>query len=163
MFLCKIMSYTSVFIHYVWATRSRKHTLIQPNRQLLFEHIKQNALVKGIRLDRVNGYTNHVHCLVWLKPQQTLDQVAQLLKGESAYWFNNKSGITGIKLQWQEGYFAASVSLSMMGRVRNYIDNQEAHHQKKKFEDEYEELLKYFLLVEDIENSLENNKLNTRC
>lgn len=155
------MSYTRVFIHYVWATRRRKHTLIQPYRQLLFDHIKQNALLKGIMLDRINGYTNHVHCLIWLKPQQTLDQVAQLLKGESAYWFNNKSGIVGNKLQWQEDYFAASVSLSMMGRVRNYIDNQEVHHQKKTFEDEYEELLKHFLITKNLENSVDHYKLNT--
>ena len=155
------MSYTRVFIHYVWATRERKHILIQPNRQLLFDHIKENALQKGIMLDRVNGYTNHVHCLIWLKPQQTLDQIAQLLKGESAYWFNNRSGIVSKKLQWQEGYFAASVSLSMMGRVRKYIDNQEIHHQKKTFEDEYEKLLKHFLLVKDLENSLAHYKLNT--
>ncbi|MEO8174232.1 MAG: IS200/IS605 family transposase, partial [Sediminibacterium sp.] len=129
------MSYTKVFIHYVWATRRRKHMLFQPNRELLFDHMKQNALLKGIILDRINGYTNHVHCLVWLKPQQTLDHVAQLLKGESSYWYNNKSGIAGTKLQWQEDYFAASVSLSIIGKVRNYIDNQEKHHQKKTFEE----------------------------
>jgi putative transposase len=155
------MSYTRVFIHYVWATRRRKHTLLQPHRQLLFDHIKQNALLKGIILDRVNGYTNHVHCLVWLKPQQTMDQVAQLLKGESSYWYNNKSGISGNKLQWQKDYFAASVSLSMMERLRNYIDNQETHHQKKTFEEEYEEMLKTFLITKDLENSADHYILNT--
>jgi putative transposase len=126
-----------------------------------FDHIRQNALLKGIYLDRINGYVDHVHMLVWLKPDQTMDKVAQLIKGESAYWFNQLSGIEHTRLQWQENYFAASVSLSMIGRVRNYIDNQEIHHQKKTFAREYEELMKQYLISKDLENSLEHYKLNT--
>jgi putative transposase len=112
------MSYTQVCIHYVWATHDRKPKLVMPLRQLLFDHIRQNALVKGIYLDRINGHLEHVHCLVWLKPKQTIDQVAQLLKGESSYWFNNLSGIESSKLKWQENYFAVSVSLHMLDTVR---------------------------------------------
>ncbi len=135
--------------------------LVKPYRQLLFDHIKKNALIKGIYLDRINGYIDHVHCLVWLKPEQTIDRVAQLIKGEAAYWFNNMSGIKHSKLQWQERYFAVSVSLSMMERVRKYIDNQETHHQKKTFEEEYAELMKQYLITKDLENSLAHYKLNT--
>src|ERR1700741_1537953 len=131
-----MMSYTRIFIHYVWTTKNHKPMLVKPYRELLFDHIKKNALIKGIYLDRINGYIDHVHCLVWLKPEQTIDRVAQLIKGEAAYWFNNMSGIEHSKLQWQESYFAVSVSLSMMDRVRKYIDNQETHHQKKTFEEE---------------------------
>lgn len=155
------MSYTQVCIHYVWTTHSCRPRLIMPYRKLLFDHIRQNALIKGIHLDRINGYTEHVHCLVWLKPQQTIDSIAQLLKGESAYWFNHKSGIQNTKLLWQEKYFAVSVSLPMVERVRAYIDNQEIHHQKKTFEQEYIELMKQYLFIKDLENSLAHYKLNT--
>ncbi|MDE3253834.1 MAG: IS200/IS605 family transposase, partial [Bacteroidota bacterium] len=84
------MSYTKVYIHYVWSTKNRKPVLIQPFRQRLFDHIKQNALLKEIYLDRINGYHDHVHCLVCLHPQQSLDKVAHLLKGESSFWFNKQ-------------------------------------------------------------------------
>lgn len=67
----------------------------------------------------------------------------QLIKGESAYWFNNQKFILD-KFQWQEEYFAVSVSESSIDRVRNYIKNQEAHHNKKPFQEEYEELIEKF-------------------
>lgn len=155
------MSYTQVFLHYVWATHRRRHTLVKPHRELLFDHIRQNALLKGIYLDRINGYSDHVHCLVWLKPQQSIDKVAQMLKGESAYWFNNLSGIKSEKLKWQENYFAISVSLNMIDRVRAYIDHQETHHQKRTFGEEYEELLKKYHFIHTLDNSPTRYKLNT--
>jgi putative transposase len=155
------MSYTQVFIHYVWTTHDRRPKLVMPLRQLLFDHIRQNALVKGIYLDRINGHLEHVHCLVWLKPKQTIDQVAQLLKGESSYWFNNLSGIQSSKLRWQENYFAVSVSLHMLDTVRRYIDNQESHHRQMTFKEEYDELMRKYLFVKDLENSLAIYKLNT--
>lgn len=147
-FLYNCMSYTQVFLHYVWSTKERKPILVKPNRELLFMHIRKNALTKGIHIDRINGYIDHVHCLVCLQPQQTMDQVALLLKGESAYWFNNLSGIDSEKLVWQKDYFVASVSLSIIERVRAYIDRQEIHHQKKTFEQEYNALLKTQLFVQ---------------
>jgi putative transposase len=155
------MSYTQVCIHYVWTTHDRRPKLVMPLRQLLFDHIRQNALVKGIYLDRINGHLEHVHCLVWLKPKQTIDQVAQLLKGESSYWFNNLSGIESSKLRWQENYFAVSVSLHMLDTVRQYIDNQESHHRQMTFKEEYDELMRKYLFVKDLENSLAIFKLNT--
>ena len=110
-------------------------------RPLLFEHIKQNAKAKGIYLDRVNGYFEHIHCLVSLGSGQTLDKVAQLIKGESSFWMNNKSGLAAPRLEWQDDYFAASVSDSDLQRVRAYIDNQVSHHRKKSFEEEYNDYL----------------------
>lgn len=156
------MSYTQVCIHYVWATRSRKPILQQPCRNQLFDHIKQNALLKGIHLDRINGYTDHVHCLVWLQPPQSVADVARLLKGESAYWFNKLSGIKAGRLQWQESYFAVSVSLSQLQAVRNYIDNQEKHHARKTFKEEYDDLMRRYLFVKDLNNSIDHYILKTR-
>ncbi len=156
------MSYTRVFIHYVWATKRRKPILILPYRKLLFDHIRENALLKDIYLDRINGYTDHVHCLVWLNARQSLDKTAQLLKGESAYWFNHHSELNMPRLEWQDNYFAVSVSLSMLETVRRYIDNQETHHQQKTFAREYEELMKQYLITKDLENSLAHFNLKTR-
>jgi REP element-mobilizing transposase RayT len=72
----------------------------------LFDHIRANAKEKKIFLDRINGYHDHVHCL----SDQTIEKVAQLIKGESSFGFNNKSGFTAARLQWQDEYFTVSVS-----------------------------------------------------
>jgi len=128
-------------IHYVWSTKNREPVLTDHPRNLLFDHIKQNAATKGIYLDRVNGYYEHVHCLVSLGSKQTIDKIAQLLKGESSFWFNNKSGLNTPRLEWQDEYFAVSVSESIVDTVRAYIDNQVAHHQKKTFAEEYDEFI----------------------
>ncbi|HKO79276.1 MAG TPA: transposase, partial [Chitinophagaceae bacterium] len=96
---------------------------------------------KNIYLDRVNGYYDHVHCLVSLGSDQTIEKIAQLIKGEFSFWFNNKSGFNTSRLEWQDEYFAVSVSESAVGNVRAYIDNQVSHHKKKTFMDEHDEFI----------------------
>ena len=138
------MPYIRVWIHYVWSTKNRQPILPEPFRSQLFDHIKQNALLKNIYLDRVNGYHDHVHAIVSLGSNQTIDKIAQLIKGESSFWFNNKSGFKTKRLEWQDEYFAVSVSGSMLETLRAYVDNQVIHHQHKTFEQEYKELMSLY-------------------
>ncbi len=70
----------------------------------------------------------------------TVSKVMQLIKGESGFWFN-KQGLTKQKLEWQDEYFAVSVSESQLDTVRNYIKNQEEHHKHKTFQQEYDEFI----------------------
>lgn len=94
-------------------------------------------------MDFVNGHIDHVHCLVSLNTGQTIGKVVQLLKGESAYWIN-KNKLISDKFEWQDEYFAVSVSESGVNRLREYIKNQEIHHTKKSFQQEYDEfMIKY--------------------
>lgn len=139
------MSYSQVFLHYVWGTKDRHPTLIQPYRQALFDHIQLNAAIKNIKIDRINGFVDHVHCLVWMGPDQSIDQIARLLKGESSYWFNRQRFLRSGGLEWQRDYFVASVSMSNIGKVRSYIDCQEQHHQIKTFAQEYEMMEREFM------------------
>lgn len=106
------MPYIKVWIHYVWSTKNREPVLVDSIRDNLFDHIRQNARIKNIYLDRVNGYHEHVHCLVSLGSDQAIDKVAQLIKGESSFWLNNKSGLNAARLEWQDDYFAVSVGES---------------------------------------------------
>lgn len=135
------MPYIKVWIHYVWSTKNREAILTDSFQDSLFDHIKQNARLKNIYLDRVNGYYDHVHCLVSLGSDQTIEKIAQLIKGEFSFWFNNKSGFNTSRLEWQDEYFAVSVSESAVGNVRAYIDNQVSHHKKKTFMDEHDEFI----------------------
>ena len=106
-------------------------------------HIKENAIKKGIYIDFISGFTNHCHCLVSLGVDQTMSKVMQLIKGESSFWINEQK-VCKTKFGWQEEYYAVSVSESGIDRVRDYIRNQEQHHQKKSFEDEVDEFVKRF-------------------
>ena len=135
------MPFVKVYIHFVWSTKNRYPFL--DNKELrtkVWKHIQDNAQKKGIFVDFVNGYADHCHCLVSLGVDQTIQKVMQLIKGESSYWIN-KHGLTTEKFEWQDEYFAVSVSESMIDRVRNYIKNQEEHHKKKTFQEEYDELI----------------------
>lgn len=106
----------------------------------MFEHIRENARKKGIYLDCVNGYSDHIHCLISLSADQTISKVLQLIMGESSYWIN-KQNLCAEKFQWQEEYFAVSVSHSQIPKVREYIKTQEDHHNRKTFQEEYESLI----------------------
>ena len=145
------MSYVKIWIHAVWAVKNRKPILTTEKRQTMFEHIHKNALEKDIYMEIVGGHNNHVHCLFRLRNNQTIENVMQLLKGESSFWFNNKSGLSQLKLNWQKEYFAVSVSESQIDVVRNYIATQEEHHKTKTWEDEYNEFIeKYgFVVLKD--------------
>jgi putative transposase len=137
------MSYIKIMVHVVWGTKNREPVLISEKRKLLFDHILANAKTKGIYIDTLGGYTDHVHCLVSLGGDQTISKVVQLIKGESSFWANREKLITP-KLIWAEDYFAASVSESSIENVRNYINTQEEHHKKVTFTDEYEKFIKSY-------------------
>ncbi|MEZ5009322.1 MAG: IS200/IS605 family transposase [Chitinophagales bacterium] len=135
------MPFIKVYIHFVWSTKNRLPYLkTKEIRQKLWEHIRDNAKQKGIFIDFINGYTDHCHCLVSLGADQTIQKIMQLIKGESSYWMN-KQGFIEEKFEWQDEYFAVSVSESVIDKVRYYIKNQELHHRNKSFQDEYEEIL----------------------
>jgi len=92
-----------------------------------------------------------VFLLISLGSDQTIQKTIQLIKGESSFWISKENLIDESVLnkydsnfEWQDEYFAVSVSESMLDKVQDYIKNQEIHHQNKSFQEEYDEfLLKY--------------------
>ncbi len=135
------MPLVKVYIHFVWSTKNRYPFLDTGELRLkVWNHIRDNAKEKGIFIDFVKGYSDHCHCLVSLGIDQTIQKVIQLIKGESSFWIN-KNELTKDKFEWQEEYFAVSVSESMLDKVREYIKDQEDHHSKKTFQDEYDEFI----------------------
>ena len=134
------MPFVKAWIHFVWATKNREPLLHDDIRQQVFTHMRENAKQKKIYLDFINGYREHVHCLVSLGVDQTIAKTAQLIKGESSYWIN-KEGFLKEKFEWQDEYFAVSVSESQVDAVRGYIKRQEEHHKHKTFQQEYNEFI----------------------
>ena len=134
------MSFVKIWVHLVFATKNREPWLKQEIRYDVHKHIIQNCKKKGIFLQAINGYTDHLHCLISLGKDQSISNVSQLIKGESSFWIN-KNNILSEKFSWQDDYFAVSVSESQVASVVNYIKNQEDHHSKKTFNSEVEEFM----------------------
>nr|WP_231131677.1 transposase [Flavobacterium hydrophilum] len=105
--------------------------------------LKKYAKEKGIYVDFINGYSDHCHCLISLGADQHIQKIMQLIKGESSFWIN-KNQLTKEKFEWQDEYFAVSVSESIIDKVRDYIKNQETHHATKTFQEEYDEIISKF-------------------
>ena len=126
------MSFVKIWIHLVFSTKNREPLLAKNVRHELNKHIIDNCKEKEIFLQTINGYTDHMHCLISLGKDQTISKVSQLIKGESSFWIN-KNELISEKFSWQDDYFAVSVSHSQVAQVVKYINNQEVHHTKKSF------------------------------
>lgn len=135
------MPWIKVWLHFVWCTKDRFPFLQDGVRTRVFEHIRENTNKKRIHIDFLNGWLEHVHCLISLGTDQTLEQLMKLIKGESSFWIN-KNQLTKAKFAWQDEYFVASVSESNIQSVRRYIARQELHHSKVPFDREFDDLLR---------------------
>jgi len=137
------MPYVRLWTHLIWTTKNREPMVSGELRSKLLTHIRDNAKQKGIWLDSLNAVPDHVHALISLGSDQSVSRVVQLLKGESSHWINHEK-LTPFRFEWQEEYIAVSVSESIVDVVREYIKNQEEHHRKKSFAQEYEQFMKEY-------------------
>jgi putative transposase len=135
------MPYSKILIHTIWSTKNRSQIISKELKPALLSHLKENSIKKGIFIESMNCVTDHIHLLISLGADQTIAKVLNLIKGESSNWVN-KQNLLSTKFEWQDEYIALSVSYSMADKVKAYIANQEEHHKKKTFAEEYSEFLK---------------------
>jgi len=136
-------SHVKIWVHLVWATHNRARILHKDLRVKLFHHLIDYAEAEGISTERLNVQPEHVHCLFALLSDRSLATVVKGLKGESSRWINEQ-GLVGGRFRWQRGYGAFSVSASQLDRVKRYIENQDEHHRRQTFRDEYEAWVKQY-------------------
>ncbi|HNW97396.1 MAG TPA: IS200/IS605 family transposase [Bacteroidales bacterium] len=136
-------TYTQLNMHVVFAVKGRENLLMNTFRDELFRYI--SGILKNIEQFplAVNGYKDHVHLFFELQPTKSLSDIIRVVKSNSSKWINDSKLIKG-KFSWQEGYGGFSYSRSQRNNVIQYIVNQEEHHRKKTFREEYLELLKLF-------------------
>ena len=115
----------------------------------VFKYMSGIIKNKGQKPIIVNGVSDHVHVFVGLKPVMALSDLVRDMKNNSSNFINDHSWIKG-KFSWQEGYGAFSYSHSQIENVYNYILNQETHHHKQIFRDEYLDFLKKFEIEHDM-------------
>ncbi|HKB44942.1 MAG TPA: IS200/IS605 family transposase [Chitinophagaceae bacterium] len=134
-------TYTQLYIHCVFAVKYRV-AIIQPAwEERLHKYITGILQKNGHKLLAINSVPDHLHFFVGLDPKQSISTMMQLAKGDSSE-FVNKQKFTQRKFHWQSGYGAFSNSRSQIDKVVKYILNQKEHHRKRKFRDEYIEMLK---------------------
>jgi putative transposase len=128
-------TYASNFIHCIFSTKGRKPILPAERMPDLCAYLGGIARSEGFTLIAAGGTANHVHLLFVLPATSCLATAVQKLKGSSSRWL-------GQRFSWQEGYGAFSVSPSQVPAVKKYIGNQEIHHRKRSFEEEFTALLR---------------------
>jgi putative transposase len=128
-------TYASNFIHSIFSTKERAPTLALTKMADLYAYLGGIARSEGFTLIAAGGTANHLHLLIALPPTASLAAAIQKFKGSSSRWLGKGFG-------WQEGYGAFSVSPSHVPAVKRYISNQEAHHRKRSFEEDFTEMLR---------------------
>ncbi|MEX0966624.1 MAG: IS200/IS605 family transposase [Bacteroidia bacterium] len=132
-------TYHSIWLHLIWSTKNREPLLTKEIRFSLFDQIREISKENDYYLDFINGVEDHLHCLVCLKPKYAASDMVKQLKGASSKWLNEQGLIEG-SFAWQDGYAVISVSPSHIINVRNYIKNQEKHHQEMSLKNELKSL-----------------------
>jgi REP element-mobilizing transposase RayT len=136
-------TYTQIFIHIVFVVKGRQNLILTENRDELYKYIAGIIKEKGHKLYIVNGMSDHIHVLIGYNPVEALSELLKEIKRCSSIFINNNKWVKG-KFEWQSGYGGFSYSKSQIDKVYKYIENQEKHHKKRTFREEYIELLKKF-------------------
>ena len=136
-------TYTQIYLHVVFAVEGRQN-LIQPeHNDELQKYITGIVSGQKQKLISINNLPDHVHLLVGIKPDMALSDLVRDVKAGSSKFIKDKRWVNG-RFSWQEGFGAFSYSRSQMATVIRYIENQQKHHAKKSFRDEYIKLLENF-------------------
>jgi len=138
-------TYTQIYIQTVFAVKGRENLIAQTWKDELHKYISGIITHKGYKSIIVNSCYDHIHVFVGLKPSIAISDLVRDIKNNSSKFINENKFIKG-KFSWQEGYGAFSYAHSQIEQVYNYILNQEKHHYKNTFREEYLEFLKKFMI-----------------
>ena len=136
-------TYTQLYIQIVFAVKGRENLITKGNREELHKYITGIVQNRDQKLLSIFCMPDHVHLLISIKPTISISDLVRDIKAGSSKFINDSKWIKG-KFNWQEGFGAFSYSKSQIDTVVNYILNQEEHHKKINFKDEYIDFLKKF-------------------
>ena len=136
-------SYNKIWIHFIWETPDKQKILPEDAREKVSKFLYDYCKAKNIfiKVNYVNA--DHVHAIVDLPTNLSVEECIKLLKGSSSFYIN-KNRITRNKFSWGKGYGAFSVSASQLNNVVKYIKNQGEHHRTKSFTEEYQLFIKKY-------------------
>ena len=136
-------TYIQIHIQIVFAVKYRLALIDTSWKDELHQYITGIIQNKSHKMLQVNSMPDHLHMLLGFRPDENMSQLVQIVKSESTKWINDNH-LCREKFSWQEGFGAFSYSKSHVPNVIRYIQNQEAHHHKQTFREEYISFLKLF-------------------
>jgi REP element-mobilizing transposase RayT len=136
-------TYTQIYIHVVFAVEGRQNLIAPEHNDELQKYITGIVTAQKHKLITINNMPDHLHFLVGLRPDAALSDLVRDVKAGSSKFINEKRRVMG-RFSWQEGFGAFSHARSQLDTVIRYIQNQQNHHAKQSFMDEYVELLEKF-------------------
>ena len=136
-------TYTQIYVHVVFAVEGRQNLITPEHNEELQKYITGIVTALKHKLIAINNMPDHLHLLAGLRPDAALSDLVRDVKAGSSKFINEKHWVMG-RFSWQEGFGAFSYARSQLGVVIRYIQNQQKHHVKKSFRDEYVELLEKF-------------------
>ena len=134
-------TYINILVHAVFTTKNREPWLPSSLRERLYPYICGIARENGLKVLCIGGTDNHIHILLSLNSTTSIAKAIQLIKGGSSKWIHETFPEQKL-FSWQEGYGAFSIGISNVDETRQYIENQEKHHSKESFCDEYLKFLR---------------------
>ena len=141
-------TYSQIYIHSVFAVKGRESLINKQWKDELYKYICGIVTGNQQKVYAINGMPDHVHLLLSIKPSIAVSDLMKDIKANSSKWINDKKFVGG-QFKWQEGFGAFSCSSSQLDTVIAYIDNQELHHAKKSFKEEYIEFLEKYHVAYD--------------
>ncbi len=136
-------TYTQIYIHIVYAVKDRARIISPAWKHRLHMYTTGIIQNQGHKLIAINTMPDHAHVFIGMRPDSALSDLVRDVKRDSTNFVNDQIR-PGWKFSWQEGFGAFSYSHSQIDRVVKYILGQEAHHRRRTFLEEYEQLLRAF-------------------
>ena len=141
-------TYTQIYIHVVFAVQGRQCLIPRQHKEELYKYASGIVKKRGQKLIAINGMPDHVHVFVGMTSTIAISDLVRDIKAGSSGFINGKKWFRG-RFNWQDGFGAFSYSHSQIDQVVKYIQNQEEHHRKSSFKEEYLELLRAFAVEYD--------------
>ncbi len=139
-------TYTQIYLQFVFAVKNRSSIIHKDWKEELYKYITGVVQNNGHKMIAINGMSDHIHIFIGYKPNQPIPDLLKDIKGSSSTWINEKGFVRG-KFRWQAGYGAFSYSQTQIDSVAKYVMNQEEHHKKTSFREEYLSFLDRYNVV----------------
>jgi len=136
-------TYTQIYIQVVFAVKGRQSLILPKHNDELQKYITGIVTGQEQKLIAINNMPDHLHLLVGLRPTMAVSDLVRAVKAGSSGFINKQRWVRG-RFEWQEGFGAFSYGHSQLGAVVRYIRNQQEHHRKRTFAEEYRGLLERF-------------------
>ena len=142
-------TYTQLYVHIVFSVKGRHALIPEHHKAELHKYITGIITNKKQKLIQINSMPDHIHILIGMTPDVALSRLVKDIKVNSTRFINQERWTVG-QFAWQEGFGAFSYSHSQISEVAAYIENQETHHSRQTFRDEYLAFLERFGVVYDL-------------